>query len=175
MHIDFAIAEDDAVFHIVGVAHQAAERFTLLGRIMGRCDEALGDCRGGCGLTGGFDPDGIVQERIGDALDLGRHGGGEKQCLARERHHAADFLDVGDEPHIQHSVGFVDDEHFDAGEEKFAAFDVIEQTAGCCDQHVDAAGDFEILIAEGNTADEQGDIEFLAGAIAYEGFLDLGG
>ena len=60
---------------------------------------------------------GIVQELAGDALDLGRHGGREEQRLAREGQKLADALDVGNEAHVEHAVGLVDDQHFDAGEQ----------------------------------------------------------
>ncbi|MEY9224853.1 hypothetical protein ABH974_005276 [Bradyrhizobium ottawaense] len=51
---------------------------------------------------------------------------------------------------------------------------MVEQAAGGGDQHVDAARQFGILVAEGNAADQKRDVEFLAGAVAVEVFLDLG-
>ncbi|MGY3410177.1 hypothetical protein ACVWZV_006290 [Bradyrhizobium sp. GM5.1] len=81
----------------------------------------------------------IVQEGFGDAPDLRRHGRGEEQGLPRERDELADALDVGNEAHVQHAVGFVDDEQLDAGEQQAAALRVVEQAAGSGDQHVDAA------------------------------------
>ena len=51
-----------------------------------------------------------------------------------------DALDVRNEAHVEHAVGFVDDHHLDAGEQQLAALEVIEQAAGRGDQHVDAAG-----------------------------------
>jgi len=67
----------------------------------------------------------------------------------------------GDEAHVQHAVGFVDHEQFDAGEQEAAALGVVEQPARGRDQDVDAAGQFGVLVAEGNAADQQGDIELL--------------
>ncbi len=52
---------------------------------------------------------------------------------------------------------------------------MVEQPAGGCDQHIDAAGQFAVLVAERNAADQQRDIEFLSGAVFVELFLDLGG
>ena len=34
------------------------------------------------------------------------HGGSEEQCLARERHQLADALDIRNEAHIEHAIGF---------------------------------------------------------------------
>ena len=115
-----------------------------------------------------------MQEGFGDAGDFGGHRRGEEQRLPRKRNHLADAFDVGNEAHIQHAVGFVDDQQFDAGEQQPAAFGVVEQPAGGCDQHVDAARQLGVLVAERNAADQQRDVELLAGAVFVELFLDLG-
>ena len=130
--------------------------------------------RGRRGL-GNFDPLGIVQEGFGDAADFRRHRRGEEQRLPRERDQLADAFDVGNEAHVQHAVGFVDDQQFDAGEQQPAAFGVVEQPAGGCDQDVDAARQLGVLVAERDAADQQRDVEFLADAVFVELFLDLGG
>ena len=116
-----------------------------------------------------------MQERVDEAGDFGRHRRREEQGLAGERHQFADALDVGDEAHVEHAVGFVDDEDFDAGQQQFAALDEVEQAAGRGDQHIGAARDFGFLIAERNAADQQREIELVIDAIFAEGFLDLRG
>ena len=116
-----------------------------------------------------------MQEGFGDAGDFGRHRRGEEQRLPRERDHLADALDVRDEAHVQHAVGFVDHQQFDAGEQQPAAFGVVEQPAGSCDQDVDAARQLDVLVAERDAADQKRDVEFLAGAVFVELLLDLGG
>ena len=83
---------------------------------------------GGGGL-GNFDLHRIVQEVLGDAPDFRRHGRGEEQRLAGERNQLADALDVGNEAHVEHAVGFVDDQQFDAGEQQPAALGMVEQPA----------------------------------------------
>ncbi len=129
-----------------------------------------------CGRgPGNFDFLGIVQEGFGDAADFGRHRRGEEQRLPGERDHLADALDVRNEAHVQHAVGFVDHQQLDAGEQQPAAFGMVEQPAGRCDQHVDAARQFGVLVAERNAADQKRDVEFLAGAVFVEILLDLGG
>ena len=116
-----------------------------------------------------------MQEGFGDAGDFGRHRRGEEQRLPRERDHLADAFDVGNEAHVEHAVGFVDHQQFDAGEQEPAAFGVVEQPAGGCDQDVDAARQLGVLVAERDAADQERDVEFLAGAVFIELFLDLGG
>ena len=46
---------------------------------------------------------------------------------------------------------------------------------GRCDQHVDAARQFDVLVAERNAADQKRDVELLAGAVFVEVLLHLGG
>ena len=84
----------------------------------------------------------------------GRHGRREEQGLPRKGHELADALDIGNEAHVEHAVGFVDHEEFDAGEQQLAALEMVEQAARRCDEHVDAAGDLGVLFAEGNAADD---------------------
>ena len=107
--------------------------------------------------------------------DFGRHRGGEEQRLPGEGNELADALDVGNEAHVQHAVGFVDHQQFDAGEQQAAALGMVEQPAGGCDQDVDAARQLGILVAERDAADQQRDVELLPGAVFIELFLDLGG
>ena len=81
-----------------------------------------------------------MQELLRDAPNLRRHGGSEEQRLARERNELADALDVGDEPHIQHPVGFIDHQELDPGEQQPPALEMVEQAAGGGDENIDAAG-----------------------------------
>jgi hypothetical protein len=97
-HLALAIAEDDGVLELVRVADQAAQGVALLVRLGARRDEALNDGRRRGGRAGDLDLDGIVQEGVGEALDLRRHGRREEQGLAREGHELHDALDVGMKP-----------------------------------------------------------------------------
>ncbi len=72
------------------------------------------------------------------------------------------------------SVGFVDHQQLDAGEQQSATLGVVEQPAGGGNQDVDTAGQLGVLVAERDAADQEGDVEFLAGAVFVEVFLDLG-
>ena len=117
-----------------------------------------------------------MQELLGQLGDLGRHRRREEQRLARQRrHHLADALDVGDEAHVEHAVGLVDDEDLDAVEQQLAALAVVEQAAGRRDQHVGAALQLLVLLVERHAADEQRDVELVVLAVLDEVFLDLRG
>ena len=52
---------------------------------------------------------------------------------------------------------------------------MVEKTAGRGDEHVDAAHQLGVLVAEGHAADQQRDRQFLVYAIFREAFLDLRG
>src|SRR3979409_335008 len=114
---------------------------------------------------------GMCREGSVVRADFGGHRRREEQRLPRKWNHFADTFDIGNEAHVQHAVGFVDDEQFDAGEQKSAALGMVEQAAGRCDQDVDAAGQFGVLVAERNPADQQRDVEFLTGAVFVERFV----
>ena len=170
--VALAIAEDDRVAEVRLVAQMLAQRFALGAAAMGGDENLLDESR--CRADpGDFDPHRILQELLGQAGDFRRHGGREKQRLAGERHQLADFLDVGDEPHVEHPVRFVDHEDIDARQQQLAALIKVEQPARRCDQHVRAAHDLCFLIAEGDAANEQGDVEFVVHAIFDESLFNL--
>src|SRR5215470_15211443 len=108
----------------------------------------LRDRRGGGGGLRDLDAHRIVQEGIGDALNFRRHGRRKEKRLSRERYQFADPLDVGNEPHVEHAISFVDDEQLTTGQKQTSALEVIEQAARRGDQYVDAAQQLGVLIVE---------------------------
>ena len=101
---------------------------------------------------------------------LFRHRRREEQRLPGEGHQLEDALDVGDEAHVEHAVGLVDHHDVDAGQHQLAALEMVEQPAGRCDQHINAAREQRILIAEGHAADQQGDGQaVLVRSVAVDG------
>ena len=156
-------------------ADQAAQRVALLGRLAAGFGQQLR--RGGDGRrrTRHLDADRVAEELLGDAPDFRRHGGGEEQGLAGRRNQLADALDVGDETHVEHAIGLVDDQELHAVEQQPSALVMVEQAAGRRDQHVDAAGELGILIAERDAADDQRDVELVVDAVFGEALFHLGG
>ena len=55
------------------------------------------------------------------------------------RHQREDLLDVVDEAHVEHAVGFVEHEDLDVAQVERALLLQVEQAAGGGDQDVDAA------------------------------------
>ncbi len=81
----------------------------------------------------------FCQKLLGEAPDLSRHRGGKHGRAALVRDHARDLLDVADEAHVEHAVGFVENERLHARKIAAAHVDVIEQAAGRGNEDVHAA------------------------------------
>ncbi len=172
--IALAVAEDDGVVEGgVDFADQAAQGFALGPVIGGNFHQFLGDVGGGGGGARDFDAHRIVQELVGEALDFRRHGGGIEQRLAGERQLLADFLDVGNEAHVQHAVGFVDHQDIDLAQEQAATVEMVHQPAGGGDQHVDAAIQLLDLLVHRRAADQQRMAELGIFAVFVEAFRNL--
>ena len=82
-----------------------------------RRDQTLRNCRGCGGLARDFNANRIVQKGFGQTLDLRRHGRREKQGLPRERDQFTNPLNIGNEPHIKHTISLVDHENFNASQQ----------------------------------------------------------
>jgi len=50
---------------------------------------------------------------------------------------------------------------------------MIKQAPWCCNQHINTACDFDVLITKGNATDQKRDIQLLTGTIFDEAFFDL--
>ena len=102
-----------------------------------------------------FDLGRVGQEGVGDPFNLGCHCRTEKQRLASEWRQFEDAFDIGNEPHVQHTVGFINHHDLHAAQQELAAFEMVQQAAGRCDQHVNAAVDEFILFAKCHAANQQ--------------------
>ena len=55
---------------------------------------------------------------------------------------ADDAGDIRDEAHVQHAIGFVENERLHAAEVEALLFDQVEQASRCCHEHFDTGADF---------------------------------
>ena len=85
------------------------------------------------------DLDRILEVRLGDALDLRRHRRREQHDLPRRRRLLDHALDVVDEAHAQHFVGFVEHQTAQFGQVQRAAVEVVDHAAGRADDDMHAA------------------------------------
>lgn len=73
----------------------------------------------------------VRQAPFGKSRDDRRHGGGEEEGLPSfPRTEVDDFTDNGQEPHVQHSVHFIQNQGLDFSEAHGAAVEVVHQPAG---------------------------------------------
>ena len=174
-HLDLAIAEDDGVADVLA-ADQLAQHLAL-GPVLavGAEAEVLGDGLGRGGRRGDLDALGILEELADEARDLGRHRRREEQRLPARRQQLADLLDVGDEAHVEHAVGLVDDEDLDAHQHDASALEMVEQASGRSDQHVDAAVELLDLIVHRHAADQQRQVQLVVDAVLLEALRHLRG
>ena len=159
--IDLAVTEDDRVgAGLAFRADQLAQSRALFaeGPVAAAgfdLEQGLGDGFRRRRLARHFDANRAGQEHVGDALDLGRHGGREEQRLPGERRQLKNALDIGDEPHVQHPVGLIDDHDLDACQQQLAALEMIQQAARRGNQHIDAPVDQLVLLTKADTANQQ--------------------
>ncbi len=100
-----------------------------------------------------FDHRRRIQEAVGERLDLRRKGRREQQVLPALGQEGEDALDVADEAHVQHAVGFVEHQYLDVREIDGALLLQIEQAARCRDKDIDAALQFDHLRVDADAAE----------------------
>ncbi len=91
------------------------------------------------------DPDRGAHDRPGEQHDLLGNRRGEEEGLAIPRQDVDDPPDVGQEPHVEHPVGLVEDENPQRPEVHVPAGHVVEQPSGGRDDDVDPASESVFL------------------------------
>ena len=100
---------------------------------------------------------------------------GEQQRLAVLGRVVEDLLHDGQEAHVGHAVGFVDDDDLHLVEHDLAALDEVAEPAGAGDEHVDAPAERLDLEAVAGAAEHGGDAQLADPAEPFELSGDLGG
>ena len=80
----------------------------------------------------------ITQRPFAELLDLGRDGGGKQHRLTLARTTFDDAAHIGQKPHVEHPIRFVQDEDFDPVKPNHAALHLIEQATRRRHEDVDA-------------------------------------
>ena len=120
-----------------------------------------------------FDRARLVEQLVGERLDLGGERRREQQVLALLRQQREHALDVGDEAHVEHAVGLVEHEDLDAREIDVALAVMVEQAAGRGDEDVDAALQLRGLRAEADAAEQHHRRELQVLAVGLDRRFDL--
>ena len=122
-----------------------------------------------------FDALGVVQQAVGQGADLVGEGRREQQGLTLLRHHGEHFLDVADEAHVEHAVGFVEHQNFDAGQVHRLLAEMVEQAARRRHQNIDARLQRLELRIDVDAAEHHHRGERQVLAVGLDRFLDLRG
>ena len=133
--VDLRAREDERLLDLA-LRQDVVEQRVLVGEVVGPV-QALLDVGVGVGVRRDVDPLRIAQQVLGEAGDVAEEGGAVHHRLARARHVVGDRRDVVDEAHVEHAIGFVEDEHLDVLEHGLAGLEVVEQAAGRRDQDVE--------------------------------------
>ena len=95
------------------------------------------------GLDGGVHPARCEAHHV-----VGERGGVEHRgAFVARGQMAHDAAHVGDEAHVEHAVGLVDDERIDFAEIEHAALAEVEQAAGCGHEQIDRRVEDLLLLA----------------------------
>ena len=135
--VDLRAREDERLLDLA-LGQDVVEQRVLVGEVVGPV-QALLDVGVGVGVRRDVDALRVAQQVLGEAGDVAEEGGAVHHRLARARHVVGDRRDVVDEAHVEHAIGFVEDQHLDVLEHGLAGLQVVEQAAGRRDQDVERA------------------------------------
>ena len=135
VHHHLGAAKDDAEFQVLQV-DEPAERLDFETAVHLVID--LIDRRHGERLRFDLHLHRIAREGLDQVLDRPRQRGGEEDRLPLGGRLAEHFADVVDEAHVEHPVGFVEDDHLELVELQRAAVEVIHHAPGRADDDLRA-------------------------------------
>ena len=115
----------------------------------------------------------ITLVALHEAVDRAVERRREQQRLAGRRGAVEQLLDRGQEAHVGHAVGLVDDDQLDLVEVDLAPLDQVGEPTGARDEHVDAAAQRLELRAEAGAAVDRGDAQLARASEPLELTADL--
>ena len=118
---------------------------------------------------------GIVHRPFDERFDLRRNRRGKKRGVALARASFQNAAHVGQKSHVEHPVGFVEDEKLDLVESALALFEMVEQASGRGDEDVHAFAQRVVLPSVADAAVEHGDFQIRETRVIAERRLDLRG
>ena len=118
---------------------------------------------------------GVAQQLAGQVGDVLGEGRREQQVLALRRQLGQNLLDVVDEAHVEHAVGFVEHEDFHVRQVDGLLVGKVEQAPGAGHEHVDALGQGLDLRVHADAAEDAGADEFQISGIDLEAVMHLSG
>ncbi len=164
-------AAEDEHLVVVGSPEKLLQEFLLL--VAGHGIQRMRHCLGGRAAQADLDGLGIAQRPVAELLDFRRDGGGKQHRLSRGRTTFDNAAHVGQEPHIEHPIRFVQDENLDPVEPNHAALHLIEQAPRRRHDDVHAPTQRLVLSAIACSAEDDRGAQVGEARIIANGGLDL--
>ena len=101
--------------------------------------DGVRDGAGRLRATADLNDDRLTQILSSKCLDLGWHRRAEQQRLSIAWNVVDDPIELRCKPHVEHAVGFVEDQYLEVVEADVASLHVIEQSPRSCNHDIDAA------------------------------------
>ena len=117
------------------------------------------DAVGGLGRRRYRDLNRVPQQFAGERPNVGGHRRGEEQVLPLPGQFPDDAADRFDEAEIEHLVDFVEHQKFDRVETRDPRVEMIEESTGCRDQHIEAGLERANLSAMRHPAEHDRDLQ----------------
>ena len=157
----------------VAVFDQVGEQGTLLVGI--HLVHAVGDEIGRCIAARDFDRDRRAQHLFCKAFDFDREGRGKQQALALRRQQREDALEIRHEAHVEHAIGFVEHQYFNAAKIDRLLLHVIKQASRCCNHDFGAGAQGFYLRIDIDAAEHHGRAQVQVFCVVADVVLDLSG
>ncbi len=155
----------------VVLAHQVRQQLALA-RLVDR-QHALADRVGRRVAARDFDQRRLVQQAVGQCLDLVGERRREQQVLALRRQQLQHATNVVDEAHVEHAIGLVEHQYLHARQVDRALAGVVEQAARGRDQDVHPATQAVDLRVDVDAAEHDGRRDLQVLRVGDDAFLDL--
>ena len=115
----------------------------------------------------------VVQQPGRETANLVRERGAEQQVLPLGREQVDDLADIADEAHVEHAIGFVQDQDLDVAEVDRALPDVVEQPSRGRHDDLGTRSERAYLRIEADAAVDRRRADRVAGAVGPDALLDL--
>jgi len=102
------------------------QQAVLVAQVVSHVEALLDILQGGL-LAGNRDPLRVVQEALGELGHGAVHGGGEHQGLPFGRCGGGDLVHILGEAHVQHPVGLIENQHFQAAQVDAPIVQMVDQ------------------------------------------------
>ena len=125
------------------------------------------------GLVGDGDVNGVTKMSFGDGEDAASHRGGEERRLPFAWNSLENLLELLGEAHVEHLVGFVEDERLDRAQRERRTADMVERASWRRDDDVDATTQRAKLELDGLAAVDRENARVERAAVPMHRFGDL--